>query len=45
MAELYPQGLPDCVKGAEGVAQQYLFHFVRNNKGLEIIKNRELNKV
>ena len=46
MAELYPKGLPDCVKGAEGVAQQYLFHFVRNNKGLEIIENkRELNKV
>lgn len=45
MAELYPTGLPDCVKGAEGVAQQYLFHFVRNNRGLEIINNRELNKV
>lgn len=45
MAELYPQGLPQCVSGAEGVAQQYLFHFVRNNNGLEIIKNRELNKV
>ncbi|MDE6030612.1 MAG: DNA-3-methyladenine glycosylase 2, partial [Oscillospiraceae bacterium] len=45
MAELYPAGLPDCVKGAEGVAQQYLFHFVRNNRGLEIINKRELNKV
>lgn len=45
MAELYPQGLPDCVKGAEGIAQQYLFHFVRNSNGLEIIKNRELNRV
>ncbi|MDE7192649.1 MAG: DNA-3-methyladenine glycosylase 2 [Oscillospiraceae bacterium] len=38
MSELYPNGLPDCVKGAEGVAQQYLFHFVRNNNGLEIIQ-------
>lgn len=25
----YPQGLPQCVKGAEGIAQQYLFHYVR----------------
>lgn len=37
MAELYPRGLPDCAKGAEGVAQQYLFHFVRNCGGLEKI--------
>ncbi|MDE6729032.1 MAG: DNA-3-methyladenine glycosylase 2, partial [Oscillospiraceae bacterium] len=29
MAEYYPNGLPDCVKGAEGVAQQYLFDFIR----------------
>lgn len=27
----YPQGLPECIKGAEGIAQQYLFHYVRNN--------------
>lgn len=29
MAEYYPSGLPSCVKGAEGVAQQYLFDFIR----------------
>lgn len=29
MAEYYPGGLPECVKGAEGVAQQYLFDFIR----------------
>lgn len=34
MTEFYPNGLPDCVKGAEGVAQQYLFDYVRNNNGL-----------
>lgn len=30
MAEMYPQGLPECVKGTEGIAQQYLFHWRRN---------------
>ncbi len=25
----YPNGLPDCVKGSEGIAQQYLFHYIR----------------
>ena len=30
MSEYYPNGLPDCVKGAEGIAQQYLFDYVRN---------------
>lgn len=34
MAEFYPNGLPACTKGAEGVAQQYLFDYVRNNGGL-----------
>ncbi|MCR5484847.1 MAG: DNA-3-methyladenine glycosylase 2 family protein [Clostridiales bacterium] len=29
MGELYPSGLPECVKGYEGVAQQYLFHWRR----------------
>ena len=24
----YPNGLPDCVKGYEGTAQQYLFHYI-----------------
>lgn len=28
----YPNGLPDCVKGSEGIAQQYLFHYIRNLK-------------
>lgn len=30
MAEYYPNGLPDCTKGIEGIAQQYLFDYVRN---------------
>lgn len=29
MQELYPDGLPECVKGNEGIAQQYLFHWRR----------------
>lgn len=29
MAELYPNGLPECTKGVEGIAQQYLFHWRR----------------
>lgn len=28
--ELYPNGLPECIKGTEGIAQQYLFHWRRN---------------
>lgn len=28
--ELYPDGLPQCIKGTEGIAQQYLFHWRRN---------------
>lgn len=35
MAHYYPQGLPDCAEGIEGIAQQYLFDYVRNNGGLE----------
>ncbi len=35
MSEFYPEGLPECVKGAEGIAQQYLFHYVRNHGGLK----------
>lgn len=31
MAELYPDGLPECTRGYEGVAQQYLFHWRRNS--------------
>lgn len=30
--EYYPDGLPDCVKGKEGIAQQYLFHYIRNRE-------------
>lgn len=30
LREWYPGGLPDCVKGTEGIAQQYLFHYIRN---------------
>lgn len=30
MEKYYPDGLPDCTKKIEGIAQQYLFHYVRN---------------
>lgn len=30
MSELYPEGLPQCTMGVEGIAQQYLFHWRRN---------------
>lgn len=30
VAELYPNGLPECIRGTEGIAQQYLFHWRRN---------------
>ncbi len=29
MEFLYPDGLPDCARGYEGIAQQYLFHYAR----------------
>lgn len=29
MAELYPNGLPECTNGVRGIAQQYLFHWRR----------------
>lgn len=32
MGELYPNGLPECAKGVEGIAQQYLFHWRRMSK-------------
>lgn len=35
LEELYPNGLPKCFKGAEGIAQQYLFHWRRNSKEFE----------
>ncbi len=31
MAEMYPEGLSECTKGVEGIAQQYLFHWRRNS--------------
>lgn len=32
LAQWYPGGLPDCTKGVEGIAQQYLFHYIRSLK-------------
>lgn len=29
--EYYPDGLPECFSGYQGVAQQYLFHWARHN--------------
>ena len=31
LEELYPGGLPSCAQGTAGIAQQYLFHWRRNN--------------
>lgn len=30
MSEHFPNGLPECAKGIEGIAQQYLFDYYRN---------------
>ena len=30
--QFYPDGLPACIKGNEGLAQQYLFEYIRNKK-------------
>lgn len=30
LSETYPEGLPECTAGYEGIAQQYLFHWRRN---------------
>lgn len=35
MAELYPDGMPECTKGYEGIAQQYLFHWRRNSESFK----------
>lgn len=32
MEEMYPDGLPEIFKGNEGIAQQYLFHWRRQNR-------------
>ena len=37
MANWYPNGLPDCTKGVEGIAQQYLFHYIRTSGAFEKI--------
>lgn len=37
MANWYPNGLPECTKGAEGIAQQYLFHYIRTSGAFEEI--------
>lgn len=31
MAQLYPDGFPDCCIGYQGIAQQYIFHWARHN--------------
>ena len=31
MEQMFPQGLPECIKGMEGIAQQYIFHYARFN--------------
>jgi len=28
--EYYPSGLPECIRGYEGIAQQFLFNYIRN---------------
>lgn len=38
MEELYPDGLPECTKDVEGIAQQYLFHWRRKLDEKEIEK-------
>lgn len=30
LAEYYPDSLPDCIQGYEGIAQQFLFNYIRN---------------
>ena len=37
MDEMYPDGLPLCTRGTEGIAQQYLFHWRRNSQNIEKI--------
>lgn len=31
MRQMFPGGLPDCIKGKEGIAQQYIFQYARFN--------------
>jgi len=32
----YPDGLPECISGYEGIAQQYLFEYIRNFKDTKV---------
>lgn len=32
LSQWYPHGLPECTNGLEGIAQQYLFHYIRSLK-------------
>lgn len=32
MANLFPEGLPECAKANAGIAQQYIFHYARTSK-------------
>ncbi|MFT3952215.1 MAG: DNA glycosylase [Oscillospiraceae bacterium] len=34
MARFYPDGLPACTAATQGIAQQYLFHYIRRNPAL-----------
>ena len=34
LENFYPDGMPECTKGYEGIAQQYLFHYIRNNRDI-----------
>ena len=34
MENFYPDGMPACTRGYEGIAQQYLFHYIRSNKDI-----------
>lgn len=36
VAEYYPNGLPECIKGYEGIAQQYMFDYVRTIQSKEL---------
>lgn len=38
MQSWYPNGLPDCCNGVEGIAQQYLFHYMRTFASKEMQK-------
>jgi len=32
LSEFYPDGLPECVRGHEGLAQQFLFEYIRSRR-------------